>query len=214
MGRVAILILIVMALLFICSLCLVVYTVVRTPSLDRPLTSAETLKAAPHFDSNIIRHPRLTSWGKAIVFMAVAFGGVATAVSLALGWRIATTGLTNAALPAVVTVLILDLVPVAFVALLHRTYKLVLTGQFATGIVVAAKIGSIRSSGLFYDFLDGAGKVVRGSSSRSFYTVALARCFYGADMGSYFEVGSYVPVLFRADDSSRNAPYVSFPWAI
>jgi hypothetical protein len=203
-----------MGLLFIGSLCLVVYLLVRTPNLNKPLTSAETLKAAPHFDSNIIRHPRLTSWGKAIVVMAVAFGGVAAAVSLALGWRIATTGLTNAALPAVVTVLILDLVPVAFVALLHGTYKLVLTGHFATGIVVAAKIGSVRSSGLVYDFLDGTGKVIRGSSSRSFYTVALARCFYGADMGNYFGMGSYVPVLFRADDSSRNAPYVSFPWAI
>jgi hypothetical protein len=120
-----------MGLLFIGSLCLVVYLLVHTPNLNKPLTSAETLKAAPHCGSNIIRHPRLTSWGKAIVVMAVAFGGVATAVSLAFGWRIATTGLTNAALPAVVTVLILDLVPVAFVALLHGTYKLVLTGHFS-----------------------------------------------------------------------------------
>jgi hypothetical protein len=208
------LILMVMGLLFICNLCFVVYMLVRTPKLNKPLTSAETLKTAPHFNSNAIRHPRLTSWGKVIAVMAVAFGAVAAAVSLALGWRIVTTGLTKAALPAVVIVLIFDLVPVAFVALLHRTYKLVLMGHFATGIVVAAKIGSIRSWGLFYDFFDGSGQVVRGSSSRSFYTVALARCFHGADVGTYFGVGSYVPVLFRADDSSRNAPYVSFPWAI
>jgi hypothetical protein len=204
----------VMGLLFICNLSFVVYMLVRKPKLNKPLTSAETLKAAPPFNSNVNRHPRLTSWGKVIVVMAVAFGAVATAVSLILGWRIVTTGLTKAALPAVVIVLLFDLVPVAFVALLHRTYKLVLTGHFATGIVVAAKIGSIRSWGLFYDFLDESGKVVRGSSSRSFYTVALARCFYDADMGNYFGLGSYVPVLFRADDSSRNAPYVSFPWAI
>jgi hypothetical protein len=210
---VGILILTIMVLFFISNLAFVVYVLVRTPKLNKPLTSAETLKAAPHFNSNLIRHPRLTSWGKVIVVMAVAFGAVFTAVSLVEGWQIATTGLTTASLPAVVTVLIFDLVPVAFVALLYRTYKFVLTGHFATGIVVAAKIGSMRSWGLFYDFLDGSGKVVRGSSSRSFYTVALARCFYGADMGNYFGVGSYVPVLFRADDSSRNALYVSFPWA-
>jgi hypothetical protein len=214
MGRVTILILMVMGLLFICNFSFVVYMLVRTPRLNKPLTSAETLRAAPHFNSNVTRHPRLTSWGKVIVVMAVAFGVVATAVSLALGWRIVTTGLTKAALPAVVMALIFDLAPIAFVALLHRTYKLVLTGHFATGIVVAAKIGATRSWGLFYDFLDESGTVVRGNSSRSFYTLALSRCFYSADMGNYFGLGSYVPVLFRTDDSSRNAPYVSFPWEI
>jgi len=173
MGRVAILILVVMGLFLIANLCFIVYVLVRTPKLNKPLTSDETLKAAPHFSSNAIRHPRLTSPGKWIVVIAVAF-----------------------------------------VTLLHRTYKFVLTGHFATGIVVAAKIGSITSWGLFYDFMDGSGKVVRGSSSRRFYTVALARCFHGAEIGNYFAVGSYVPVLFRADDSSRNALYVSFPWAI
>lgn len=214
MQRVAILILVVLGLLLIGNLCFIVYVLVRTPKLNKPLTSDETLKAAPHFSSNVIRHPRLTSRGKWIVVMAVAFGAVFTAVSLALAWRIATTGLTKAALPAIVLVLLFDLAPVAFVTLLHRTYKFVLTGHFATGIVVAAKIGSITSWGLFYDFMDGSGKVVRGSSSRRFYTVALARCFHGAEIGNYFAVGSYVPVLFRADDSSRNALYVSFPWAI
>jgi riboflavin transporter FmnP len=149
-----------------------------------------------------------------MLVLTVVFGAVATAVSLALVWRIASTGLTKAALPAVITVLIFDLVPAGFVVLLHKTYQLVLTGRFSTGIVVAARIRSTTSWGLFYDFLDGSGQVVRGSSSRRFYTVALARCFYGAEMGSYFGVGSYVPVLHGADDSSKNALYVSFPWAI
>ena len=203
-----------MVLLFIFTLCFVVYLLVHTPKLNIPLTSPETLKAAPPFNSNVIRRPRLTSRGRWIVVMAVAFGAVFTAVSLSLVWRIATTGLTKAVLPAVVTVLIFDLVPVVFVVLLHRTHKFLLTGHFATGIVVAATIGSIKSWGLFYDFLDESGEVVRGSSSRSFYTVALTRCFYGAEEGNYFGVGSYVPVLFRADDSSRNALYISFPWAI
>jgi hypothetical protein len=211
---VVVLILILLGLLFICNLCFIVYVLIRKPILNKPLTSAETLKAAPHFNSTAVRHPRLTSWGKVIVVVTVAFGAVATAVSLALIWRITITGMTAAALPAAITVLIFDLVPVGFVVLLHKTYQLVLTGQFATGVVVAARVGSTTSWGLFYDFLDGSGLVVRGSSSRRFYTVALARCFYGAERGNYFGVGSYVPVLHGADDSSRNALYVSFPWAI
>jgi hypothetical protein len=135
-------------------------------------------------------------------------------VSLALRLRIASTGITQAAVPAVVMVLLVDLVPIGFVVLLHRTYKLLQTGQFTTGIVVGAKVGAIKSRGLFYDFLDGSGQVVRGSSLRSFYTVALARGFHGASAGDCFGVGSYVPVLYRADDPARNVPYVSYPWAI
>ena len=142
-----------MGLLLICSVCLVVYMLVRTPRLNKPLTSADTLKAAPHFSSPVIRHPRLTSRGKWIVVMAVAFGAVATGVSLALGWRIATTGLVTAAIPAVVMALIIDLVPIVFVALLYRTYKLVLTGHFTTGIVAAATVRSIKSLGALLRFL-------------------------------------------------------------
>jgi len=206
--------LIALGLLLITILCFVVYMLVRTPRLNKPLTSADALTAIPHFSSPVIRHPRLTSRGKWIVVMAVAFGSVATGVSMALGWRIATTGLVTEAIPAVVMVLILDLVPTAFVALLYRTYRFVLAGHFTTGIVVAATIRPVKSWGLFYDFLDRNGQVVRGSSLRSFYTVALARCFDDAAVGTYFGVGSYVPVLFRADDSSRNALYVSWPWAL
>ena len=215
MARVAILkMLIALVLLFLGSLCLVVYMFVRTPRLNKPLTPADILRAAPPFSSPVIRHPRLTSRGKWIVVMAVVFGAVASGVSLALGWRIATTGLTEAAIPAVVTVLIMDLLPIGFVALLYRTYRFVLTGQLAKGIVVAATTRPIKSWGLFYDFLDQNGQVVRGSSVRSFYTVALARGFDGAAVGTYFGMGSYVPVLYRADDSSRNALYVSWPWAL
>lgn len=72
-------------------------------------------------------------------------------------------------------------------------------------------MGGIKSWGLFYDFLDGSGQVIRGNSLRSFYTVALAGA---AGAGDYFGVGSYVPVLYRADNPSRNALYVSFAWAV
>ncbi len=191
-----------------------VYMPVRSPKLDRPLTSAESLKAAPNSNSGVTRHPRLTSRGKCIVVMVTVFGAVATLVSLALGWRLASTGITQAALAAVVMVLSVDLVPVIFVALLHRTYKLVLAGHFATGIAVVVKVGAIKSWGLFYDFLDGSGQVVRGNSLRSFYTVALARAFHGDTAGDYFGVGSYVPVLYRQDKPPRNALYVSLPWEI
>jgi hypothetical protein len=203
-----------MGLFFACNVCFVVYVLVRTPKLKEPLTSPETLRAAPRFNSNAIRHPRLTSRGKVLVLGAVAFGAVAAFVSLALVSRIAASGLSGPALPALVMVLLLDLVPIGFVAYLHRTYRLVLAGRFATGVVVAANVGGITSWGLFYDFLDGSGQVIRGNSSRRFYTVALARCFYGRAEGSDFGVGSYVPVLFRAGEPSRNAPYVSFPWEI
>jgi len=147
-------ILIALVLLLIGSLCFVVYMLVRTPRLNKPFTSADLLRAASHFGSPVVRQPRLSSRGKWIVVMAVVFGAVASAVSLALGWRIATTRLNEAAIPAVVTVLIMDLVPIGFVALLYRTYKFVLTGQLATGIVVAATIRPLKSWGLFYDFLD------------------------------------------------------------
>jgi len=205
--------LIAMGVLFAGNVCFIVYMLVRTPRLNKPLTSAETLRGAPHFSSPVVRHPRLTSRGKWIVVMAVAFGAVFAAVSFALGWRIATAGFTKAALPALVTVFICDLAPLGFVVLLYRTYRFILRGQLTTGIVVAATVGPIKSWGLFYDFLDGDGQVVRGSSLRSFYTVALARCFYGP-VGTYFGLGSHVPVLYWADDSSRNALYISWPWAL
>jgi hypothetical protein len=207
-------ILISLGVLFICNLCFVVYMLVRTPKLKKPLTSAETLKVSPYFNASLIRRPRLSSQGKWIVVMAVAFGAVAIAISLALGWKIVTAGLTREALPAVAAVVIFDLVPLVFVAILYRAHRLVATGHFATGLVVAASVGAIKSWGLFYDFLDSSGQVVRGHSLRSFYTVALLRSFYGEDVGNYFGVGSYVPVLYRADDSARNALYVSFPWTI
>jgi hypothetical protein len=206
--------LIAMGVLMAAYLCFIVYMLVRTPRLNKPLTSADTLRAAPVFRADAVRHPRLSSRGKWIVVMAVAFGAVATPGSLALGWRIATTGLTPAALPAIVMMLIFDLVPAGFVVLLYRTYRFLLTGELTTGVVVAGTIGAVTSWGLIYDFLDGSGRVVRGSSPRSFYTVALARCFDGADAGGYFGVGSHVPVLYRADDSFRNALYVSWPWVL
>jgi hypothetical protein len=203
-----------LGVLFICNLGFVVYMLVRTPRLQKPLTCAETLKVSPQFNASLIRHPRLTSQGKWIVVMAVAFGAVAIAISVALGWKIVTAGPTREALPAVAAVGIFDLAPLVFVAILYRTHRLVATGHFAAGLVVAARVGAIKSWGLFYDFLDGSGQVVRGHSLRSFYTVALLRAFYGEDLGGYFGVGSYVPVLYRADDSARNALYVSFPWTI
>ncbi|HXY98081.1 MAG TPA: hypothetical protein VEH00_14045 [Steroidobacteraceae bacterium] len=206
--------LIAMGVLMAANLCLIAYLLTRTPRLNKPLTSADTLKAAPIFRADAVRHPRLSSRGKWIVVMAAAFGTVATACSLALGWRIATTGLTPVALPAMVMILIFDLVPAGFVVLLYRTYRFLLTGELTTGIVVAATIRPVTSWGLIYDFLDSSGRVVRGSSRRSFYTVALARCFDGAGAGDYFGVGSHVPVLYRADDSSRNALYVSWPWVL
>jgi hypothetical protein len=200
--------------LFVATFYLIVYMLVRAPRLNKPLSSADTLKGAPHFSSPVIRHPRLTSRGRWIVVMAAAFGTVATPVSLALGWQIATRGLSMAALLTVPTVLVLDLVPLVFVVLLYRTYRFLLTGQLTTGMVVAATIRPITSWGLFYDFLDGSGQVVRGSSLRRFYTVALAGAFDGASIETYFGVGSFVPVLYRSDDSSRNALYVSWPWTL
>ena len=146
--------------------------------------------------------------------MTVAFGVVATLVSVALVWRIASFGITEAAVPAIGMILLIDLVPIGFGLALHRTYKFLLTGQFATGIVVAAKVGGIKSWGIIYDFLDGSGQVIRGSSLRSFYTVALAHGFHGASAGDYFGVGSYIPVLYRANNPARNALYVSYAWKI
>jgi hypothetical protein len=206
--------LIAMALLMTGNLAFIVYMLVRSPRLNKPLTSPDILRAARHFSSPTIRHPRLSSRGKWLVVMAVAFGAVATAISLPLAWRIATTGLTKAALPALVIVLIFDLVPVAFAVLLYATYKFALKGHLTTGIVVAATIRPITAWGLFYDFLDESGQVVRGSSLRRFYTVALARCFDGAGDTDYFGIGSCVPVLYRANDSSRNALFVSWPWTL
>jgi len=98
--------------------------------------------------------------------------------------------------------------------LLYRTYRLLLTGHLTTGMVVAATIRPITSWGLSYDFLDESGRVVRGSSLRRFYTSALARCFDAAGMQTYFGIGSFVPVLYRSDDSLRNALYVSWPWTL
>jgi len=181
---------------------------------DMPLTAAATLSAAPAFKVNAVRQPRLTARGKVLVLMTVAFGMVATLVSLALIWQIAHTGLTKAAVPAVVMSLVIDSVPIGFGLSLHRTRRFLLTGQFATGIVVAATVGGIKSWGVIYDFLDGSGRVIRASSLRSFYTVALARAFHGASAGDYFAVGCYVPVLYCADNPARNALYVSYAWEI
>jgi hypothetical protein len=208
------LLLIAMGLLSICIPGFVLYTVVRTRKLDRPLTAVQTLRAAPPFNVDTPRRPRLTARGKVLVFMTVAFGLVAVLVSLALISAIARTGLTLSSMPAIGTILLFDLVPIGFGVSLHRTRKFLLTGQFASGIVVAAKVGGIKSWGLFYDFLDGSGQVVRGSSLRSFYTVALARAIHRATLGDYFAVGSYVPVLYRAENPARNALYVSYAWAI
>jgi hypothetical protein len=214
-GGVAILkLLIAMYALMAANLCLIVYVLTRAPRLNKPLTPADTLRAAPGFRTDAVSRPRLSSRGKWIIVMAAAFGAVAAASSLALGWRVATRGLTQAALPAIVMMLIVDLVPAGFVVLLYRTYRFLLTGELTTGIVVAATIRPVTSWGLIYDFLDGNGQVVRGSSRRSFYTVALARCFDGAGAGDNFGLGSHVPVLYRADDSSRNALYVSWPWVL
>jgi hypothetical protein len=111
-------------------------------------------------------------------------------------------------------VAVVDLVPIGFALLLLSTYRLLRTGHFATGIVVAAKVGGVKTWGVFYDFLDVGGQVVRGSSRRSFYTVALARAFHGDIGGDYFGVGSYVPVLYRPDMPMQGVLYVSFPWAL
>ena len=184
------------------------------PTLNKPLTAVDTLKAAPPFHVNAVRRPRLTARGKVLVLMTVAFGVVAILVSLAPISAIGRTGLTPASVPAVVMILLIDLVPIGFGAVLHRTRQFLLTGEFATGIVVASSIGGIKSWGVVYDFLDGNGQVIRGSSLRSFYTVALARAFDGATLGDYFGVGSYVPVLYRAEDAARNALYVSYAWEI
>ena len=148
------------------------------------------------------------------MLMTVAFGLVATLVSLALIWQIVHAGLTKAAVPAVVMSFLIDSVPIGFGVSLHRTRRFLLTGQFATGIAVAATVGGIKSWGVIYDFLDGSGRVIRGSSLRSFYTVALARAFHGASAGDYFAVGCYVPVLYCADNPARNALYVSYAWEI
>lgn len=182
--------------------------------MNKPLTSVETLEAAPPFQVNVTGQPHLTARGKVLVLMTVAFGLVAALVSLALIWQLAHTGLTKAALPAVVMSLLIDSVPIGFGVLLRRTRQFLLTGQFATGIVVAATVGGIKSWGVIYDFLDGSGRVIRGSSLRSFYTVALARAFHGASAGDYFAVGSNVPVLYAADNPVRNALYVSYAWEI
>ena len=182
--------------------------------LKKPLTAVDTLKAAPPFKVTAVRQPRLTARGKVLVLMTVAFGLVAILVSLALISGIGRTGLTPASVPAVVMISFIDLVPIGFAVSLHLTRKLLLNGQFATGIVVAAQVGGIKSWGVFYDFLDGSGQVIRGSSLRSFYTVALARAFHGATLGDYFGVGSYVPVLYRTDNPARNALYVSYAWNI
>jgi len=113
-----------MGIFLACNLGFLVYMLVRTPKLNKPLTAAETLKAAPAFNANLLRKPRLTSRGKVIVVMAAAFGVVAALVSWALSLRIASTGLNQAALPAAFTIFLVDLVPVGFVLLLHRTNKI------------------------------------------------------------------------------------------
>jgi hypothetical protein len=182
--------------------------------LNKPITAIDTLRAAPPFNVVTPRRPRLTVRGKVLVVMAVAFGAVAALVSLAMVVRIAGAGVSAAAMPAIVMASLIDLVPIGFVVLLHRTYRLLLAGQFATGVVVSATVGGIKSWGVTYDFLDGKGQVIRGRSLRSFYTVALARAFDGATLGDYFGIGSYVPVLYRADNPARNALYVSYAWEI
>jgi hypothetical protein len=182
--------------------------------LNKALTAVDTLKAAPPFKVAAVRRPRLTARGKVLVLLTVAFGLVAILVSLALISGVGRTGLTPASVPAVVMISLVDLVPIGFGVSLHRTRKFLQSGQFATGIVVAAQVGGIKSWGVFYDFLDGSGRVMRGSSLRSFYTVALARAFHGATLGDYFGVGSYVPVLYCRDNPARNALYVSYAWVI
>jgi hypothetical protein len=211
------LILVAMGILVACCLGILVYAanvLIGPRKLNKPLTAVETLKAAPPFSVSTLRSPRLTTRGKVFVLMTVAFGLVAMLVSLALIWQIAHTGLTKETLPALVTVLPLDAVPIGFGVSLHRTRRLVLSGRFATGIVVAANVGGIKSWGLFYDFLDGGGQVVRGSSLRSFYTVALARAFHGAMLGDYFGVGCYVPILYRDEKPTQNTLYVSYAWEV
>jgi hypothetical protein len=204
----------IMGFVLACNLGVVVYMLARTRKLDKPLTAREALRAAPPFKVDAIRQARLTARGKVLVIMTAAFGLVAIVVSMALIARIASTGLNPELVPAVVMILLVDLVPVGFGMVLYRTREFLLNGQIATGIVVEAKVGGIKSWDLFYDFLDGSGHVIRGSSLRSFYTVALARAFHGATLGDYFAVGSYVPVLYRAEKPERNALYVSFAWSI
>ncbi|HXY96397.1 MAG TPA: hypothetical protein VEH00_05425 [Steroidobacteraceae bacterium] len=126
-----------MALLLIGNVWFIAYLLVRVRRLQKPLTSADSLRAAPHFSSPVIRRLRLTSRGKWIIVMAVPFGALLTVASLGLAVQIATTGLTKAVIPATVAVLIFDLVPVAFVVLLYRTYRFLLTGRLTTGIVVS-----------------------------------------------------------------------------
>lgn len=207
-------ILAVLGIILVFNIGWVVYLFGRTPRLNQPLTVLEKLKAAPPFPASVARKPRLTAKGKVLVSMAVSFGLVAALVSSALIWRISSDGITAGIIAAIGMVAVIDLVPIGFALLLHSTYRLLRTGQFATGVVVAAKVGGVRTWGVFYDFLAGTDQVVRGSSRRSFYTVALARAFHGDIGGDYFAVGSYVPVLYRPDRPTQGVLYVSFPWTL
>jgi hypothetical protein len=207
-------ILAVLGIILVFNIGWVVYLFGRTPRLNQPLTVLEKLKAAPPFPASVARKPRLTANGKVLMFIAVSFGLMAALVSSALFWRIASVGITPTAIAAMGMVAVVDLVPIGFAVLLRSTYRLLRTGHFATGIVVAAKVGGVKTWDVFYDFLDGSDQVVRGSSRRSFYTVALARAFHRDIGGDYFGVGSYVPVLYRPDKPTQGVLYVSFPWAL
>src|ERR1700684_2723959 len=56
-GGVTVLMLMAMGLLLIGSVCFLVYLLVRSQRLSKPLTLVETLKAAPPFNSNVSRQP-------------------------------------------------------------------------------------------------------------------------------------------------------------
>lgn len=87
---------------------LLVYMPVRRRRVNQPLTPLARLQKAPPFEVDVVRKPRLTSNGKVIVVMVVAFGVVAVGVSLAV---VTTTGLTPALVPVVGMGLLIDLVP-------------------------------------------------------------------------------------------------------
>ena len=204
----------VMGLLLIGIVRFIARSLARKPVQNKPLTSTEPLTAAPRFNSNPGRHPRLTLWGKVLAVMIAAVGVVAAMVLLPLGWRMGTTGLKNESLPSVGMGLVIDSVPGGFALLLRTTRRLLTLEKFAAGIGVAPMIVPIKFWGIHYDSLDGSGQVSRGYSRQIFYTVALTRSFQSEGAGDYFRVGSHVAVLYYADDPSRNALYVSFCRAI